>query len=52
MPHQTTDEFMRALNRLIARRGWLETIYSDKEVRGGFQIDQEDQQIRNYSSPS
>ena len=43
---------MRALNRLIARRGCPETIYSDKEVCGGFQMDQEDRQIKNYSSAS
>ena len=29
LPDQTTNEFIRALNRLIARRGCPETIYSD-----------------------
>ena len=48
---QTTDEFIRVLMSLIIRRGCLKTIYSEN-ARTCVQMDQEDQQIRNSSSPS
>ena len=48
---QTIDEFIRALMSLIIRRGCLKTVYSEN-ARTCVQMDQEDQQIRNSSSPS